>query len=327
MYDADSRLVLCNRRYLEIMNLPADFAVPGRMLQDMIDRRRETGAFSGEPEQASAEIVAAMAAAKTVSHVVETGEGRSVRVVNQPISGGGWVATFDDITDQRRVERERDRNQTFLNTVINNVPATIFVQDAHDSRYLLINEAGERYLGIPREQMIGKTARELFSGSFADLIEDEPTGVAWHSPAETDYLLSLMSPVNRAKVASAKLPGKRMVGSVYRRTRPDANGVKRQRAEVRFDDLAGCLRTPAGGSSRQSILVIDGERVRSRLLSPLEAARLMGLDDSYRLPARYNDAYHVCGDGVCAPVVRYIAETILEPILAANHAKVLTAAE
>jgi DNA (cytosine-5)-methyltransferase 1 len=162
---------------------------------------------------------------------------------------------------------------------------------------------------------------------FADLIEDEPSGVAWHLPAETDYLLSLMSPVNRAKVASAKLSGERTVGSVYRRTRPDANGARRQRAEVRFDDLAGCLRTPAGGSSRQSILVIDGERVRSRLLSAREAARLMGLDDSYHLPARYNDAYHVCGDGVCAPVVRYIAETILEPILAANPMQVLAAAE
>jgi DNA (cytosine-5)-methyltransferase 1 len=160
---------------------------------------------------------------------------------------------------------------------------------------------------------------------FADLIEEEPSGVAWHSPAETDYLLSLMSPVNRAKVASAKLSAKRTVGSVYRRMRPDTNGAKRQRAEVRFDDLAGCLRTPAGGSSRQSILVIDGERVRSRLLSPREAARLMGLDDSYRLPERYNDAYHVCGDGVCVPVVRHIAETILEPILTANHAKVLAA--
>ena len=162
---------------------------------------------------------------------------------------------------------------------------------------------------------------------FADLIEDEPSGVAWHLPAETDYLLSLMSPVNGAKVASAKLSGERTVGSVYRRTRPDANGARRQRAEVRFDDLAGCLRTPAGGSSRQSILVIDGERVRSRLLSAREAARLMGLDDSYHLPARYNDAYHVCGDGVCAPVVRYIAETILEPILAANPMQVLAAAE
>ena len=162
---------------------------------------------------------------------------------------------------------------------------------------------------------------------FADLIEDEPTGVAWHSPGETDYLLGLMSPVNRAKVASAKLSAKRMVGSVYRRTRLDADGLKRQRAEVRFDDLAGCLRTPAGGSSRQSILVVDGECVRSRLLSPREAARLMGLDDGYSLPARYNEAYHVCGDGVCAPVVRYIAETILEPILAADPMKVLAAAE
>jgi DNA (cytosine-5)-methyltransferase 1 len=162
---------------------------------------------------------------------------------------------------------------------------------------------------------------------FADLIEEEPTGVDWHSPAETDYLLSLMSPVNRAKVAAAKLSAKRTVGSVYRRMRPDTNGAKRQRAEVRFDDLAGCLRTPAGGSSRQSILVINGESVRSRLLSPREAARLMGLDDSYLLPERYNDAYHVCGDGVCVPVVRHIAETILEPILAANNTNVLAAAE
>jgi DNA (cytosine-5)-methyltransferase 1 len=168
-------------------------------------------------------------------------------------------------------------------------------------------------------------APRLRKTRFADLIEGEPTGVAWHSPAEMDYLLSLMSPVNRAKVASAKLSAKRIVGSIYRRTRPDANGAKRQRAEVRFDDLAGCLRTPAGGSSWQFILVIDGERVRSRLLSAREAARLMGLDDSYRLPERYNDAYHVCGDGVCVPVVRHIAETILEPILTANHAKVLAA--
>jgi PAS domain S-box-containing protein len=172
MYDADSRLVLCNRRYLEVMNLPAEFAVPGRVLEDMVARRRKTGAVSGEPEDVCADIVAGMAAGTTVSHVVETADGRLVSVVNQPISGGGWVATFDDITDQRRVERERDRNQTFLNTVINNVPATIFVQDARDGRYLLINRAGEKYLGISREQMIGKTTRDLFSGSFADLIDE-----------------------------------------------------------------------------------------------------------------------------------------------------------
>ncbi len=163
--------------------------------------------------------------------------------------------------------------------------------------------------------------------AFADMIEDKPTGVDWHTAIETNYLLGMMSDVNRAKVAAAKKAGRRMVGGVYRRTRPDENGVKVQRAEVRFDDVAGCLRTPAGGSSRQSILVVDGNKVRSRLLSPREAARLMGLADDYVLPARYNDAYHVCGDGVCVPVVRHIAQHVLEPILAENRVEALAAAE
>ena len=151
--------------------------------------------------------------------------------------------------------------------------------------------------------------------TFAELIEDSPTGVDWHTPSHTRYLLDLMSPVNRKKVADATKAGRRMVGGLYRRTRPDKYGVSRQRAEVRFDEVAGCLRTPVGGSSRQTILVVEGKSVRSRLLSPREAARLMGLHDSYVLPERYNDAYHVCGDGVCVPVVRHIAEHILEPLL------------
>jgi DNA (cytosine-5)-methyltransferase 1 len=162
---------------------------------------------------------------------------------------------------------------------------------------------------------------------FADLVEENPTGVRWHTEEETRYLTSLMSDVNLRKIDAAKKLGRRMVGAVYRRTRPDENGGKRQRAEVRFDEIAGCLRTPAGGSSRQTILVVDGERVRSRLLSAREAARLMGLDDSYMLPERYNDAYHVCGDGVAVPVVRHIAEHILRPILEANPAEMLLAAE
>lgn len=160
---------------------------------------------------------------------------------------------------------------------------------------------------------------------FADLIEDQPTGVRWHTPAETAYILGMMSAINAAKVAAAKKANRRMVGGVYRRTRPDSNGLKRQRAEVRFDDVAGCLRTPSGGSSRQTILVIDGNSVRSRLLSSREAARLMGLPDEYRLPRRYNDAYHVAGDGVCVPVVRYLKDSLLQPLIAENTRALIAA--
>lgn len=91
-----------------------------------------------------------------------------------------------------------------------------------------------------------------------------------------------------------------------------------QRADVRFDGIAGCLRTPSGGSSRQTIIVVEDPRIRTRLLSPREAVRLMGLDDAYKLPSRYNDAYHVAGDGVVVPVVAHITRSLLEPILAAN---------
>lgn len=154
--------------------------------------------------------------------------------------------------------------------------------------------------------------------SLDEVIEDEPTGVEWNPAARTRRLLELMGPVHHAKVAEAKRAGGRVVGCLYRRMRTDADGARVQRAEVRFDGVAGCLRTPAGGSSRQTILVVEGSRVRSRLLSPREAARLMGLPDGYELPARYNDAYRLAGDGVVVPVVRFLAEHLFEPLLGRN---------
>ncbi len=82
------------------------------------------------------------------------------------------------------------------------------------------------------------------SSKFADLIEDDPKGVSWNTAAETKRLLSLMSPLNRRKVEAAKNATQRMVGGIYKRTRRDESGKRAQRAEIRFDDIAGCLRTP-----------------------------------------------------------------------------------
>jgi len=113
--------------------------------------------------------------------------------------------------------------------------------------------------------------------TFAALIEENPTSVEWHTPTETHLLLAMMSDVNKAKLEAAKSAKRRTVGAIYKRTRFDEAARKVQRAEIRLDDVAGCVRTPAGGSSRQTIMVIEGNKVRSRLLSPRVAARLMGL--------------------------------------------------
>ena len=142
-----------------------------------------------------------------------------------------------------------------------------------------------------------------------DLIEERPAGVAWHTAEQTERNLDLMSPINRAKVDDVRSLLGRHVGFLYKRTR---NG--QQRAEVRFDGVSGCLRTATGGSSRQTVVVVDGGDVRTRLLSPREAARLMGLDDDFALPPAYNDAYHAMGDGVVVDVVRWLGSQLLLPI-------------
>jgi DNA (cytosine-5)-methyltransferase 1 len=146
-----------------------------------------------------------------------------------------------------------------------------------------------------------------------DLIDFERATVNWHTPEETAKMLAMMSPANCVKVENAKAYRKRIVGTVYKRVRTEG-GRKFQRAEVRFDQISGCLRTPAGGSSRQTILVVEGGSVRSRLMTPREASRLMGLPESYRLPENFNDGYHLAGDGVVVPVVRYLAQHLLNPL-------------
>lgn len=139
----------------------------------------------------------------------------------------------------------------------------------------------------------------------------EPDEAApWRSAAQTAALLELMGERHAARVATLRAQGGRAVGAVFRRTRA---GV--QRAEARFDGVAGCLRTPRGGSSRQMLLVIDGGAVKSRLLTAREGARLMGLSDDYRLPRSESAGLHVVGDGVAAPVVAYLARHLIEPLV------------
>jgi DNA (cytosine-5)-methyltransferase 1 len=156
-------------------------------------------------------------------------------------------------------------------------------------------------------------------GELAEVIEPDPTGVEWHTNEETKRLLRMMSRANLRKVGLAGRIGRPVIGTVYRRTRPSAAGRKVQRAEVRFDQISGCLRTPVGGSSRQTVIIVNKERVQTRLLSPREAARLMGVPDNYPLPCNYNDAYHLFGDGVAVPVVSWLENHLLWPLAVASR--------
>jgi DNA (cytosine-5)-methyltransferase 1 len=135
----------------------------------------------------------------------------------------------------------------------------------------------------------------------------------WWTTAKLDRLIESMAPLHRLRLEQALARPGRTVAAAYRRTRAGS-----PRTEARFDGLAGCLRTPAGGSSRQIVLVVENGRVRARWLLPREAARLMGLPDSYILPEGSTAALKLLGDGVAVPVVRWLAEHLLEPLAASS---------
>ena len=123
-----------------------------------------------------------------------------------------------------------------------------------------------------------------------------------------ERLLAMVPDRHREKMTTAFKHG-RVVFPGYKRIR---NG--KQVLELRFDGIAGCLRTPEGGSSRQFLVIKENGSYRTRLLTVSEAAALMGAPENYKLPGTYNDGYRAMGDAVAVPVSRYLAESLLAPL-------------
>ena len=121
-------------------------------------------------------------------------------------------------------------------------------------------------------------------------------------PKDSARKLSMIPSSHRERLSHEGIT----VAPGYKRTRKG-----RQVLELRFDDIAGCLRTAQGGSSRQVIVLKRGKRIDTRLLTVREAARLMGAPESYKLPGSYNDGYTAMGDAVAVPVARYLAKHLL----------------
>jgi DNA (cytosine-5)-methyltransferase 1 len=151
--------------------------------------------------------------------------------------------------------------------------------------------------------------------SLPDILENlPPTSQYWWNQQRADYLLSQMSEKHRA-IAEKMIRGRETsYGTVFRRVR---NG--RSMAELRTDGIAGCLRTPRGGSGRQILFKAGKGKYSVRLLTPRECARLMGADD-FTITGRLNQALFGFGDAVCVPVIQWIAENSLTPVWKESYA-------
>ncbi|MDP3691584.1 EAL domain-containing protein [Bradyrhizobium sp.] len=167
LYDASARIILCNRRYIDMYGLSTDIVRPGCHFRDLIQHRQDTGSYDGDVDEFCSAIMRNVAQGK-VTHMTMDSGGRSYQIVNKPLAQGGWVATIEDITERRNLEQERDRNYAFLRQIIDHIPTQITVKDLRDGRYVLANRVAETQFGMPRDEIVGKTAFDLFPGEVAD---------------------------------------------------------------------------------------------------------------------------------------------------------------
>ena len=151
--------------------------------------------------------------------------------------------------------------------------------------------------------------------SLDDILEDLPdSDPQWWPGERVDYLYNQMSDRHREIADGWMARDEWSYGTVFRRVRMQSDGVKRSMAELRCDGLAGCLRTPKGGSARQILFKAGRGRYAARLVTPRECARLMGAGD-FQISAPATQALFGFGDAVCVPAISWIARNYLNPLL------------
>jgi DNA (cytosine-5)-methyltransferase 1 len=147
--------------------------------------------------------------------------------------------------------------------------------------------------------------------TLVDILEDVPhDSPVWWSRERADYLRNQMSERHGVAADEMTQAEEYRYGTVFRRVR---NG--RSMGELRTDGIAGCLRTPRGGSGRQILFKAGKGNYFARLLTPRECARLQGVPDTYKIETSFNQALFGFGDAVCVPVIEWIAENYLNPVV------------
>ena len=106
LFDSDSRLVICNQRYIEMYRLSQEFAKPGCTLGELIDRRILAGTFSGDSEDYIAGLMEGIADGRTLYNTTKLDDGRVISIMSKPIADGGWLAMHEDITERQRADEQ-----------------------------------------------------------------------------------------------------------------------------------------------------------------------------------------------------------------------------
>ena len=170
MLDGKAEVLALNDQYRNLYGLPAKIKA-GSTLEEILQHRADSGLFEGDIKQYLAAILDRIAKRQPTSYEIALTDGRIIKIYERPMDGGGWVSVQEDVTAQRKDQKILERTEEFLAAIVENVPEGILVKDARNLRYLFVNKAAEKMIGMSRGEIMGKTPRELFPVQAAELIE------------------------------------------------------------------------------------------------------------------------------------------------------------
>ncbi|MBS0529168.1 MAG: EAL domain-containing protein [Proteobacteria bacterium] len=157
MTDSRKRVIFCNDRYLEIYGLVRSDIRPGMTGPELLDLRRAKGMLDVSNEDY---YRSALTAEGLVS---ELQDGRWIAIRQWKLPNGGSVGTHEDCSEQRRLAKQLATTKTFLESVIDTVPVCIAAKNIEDGRYILTNQAFEKFAGLSREHIVGKRADDIYA--------------------------------------------------------------------------------------------------------------------------------------------------------------------
>jgi DNA (cytosine-5)-methyltransferase 1 len=243
----------------------------------------------------------ALVVAENVVGLISAGQGRHYRELHKALVKRGYKVGAVVIDAAHWIPQSRKR--VFIIAVDSELPSGEFETDVPNWCHppaLVRAAAGLKnwvWWNLPKPEDRKKTLDDLIDFS-----------APYYESDRQERILSLIPEKHREKMMVAASEGRKVFPG-YKRIR---NG--KQVLELRFDGVAGCLRTPEGGSSRQFLVIKQIGSIKTRLLTVNEAAALMGAPNRYKLPGTYNDGYKAMGDAVAVPVTRYLAKNLLAPL-------------
>jgi diguanylate cyclase (GGDEF)-like protein len=151
MFDSSARLIVCNRRYLEMYGLSPDIVKPGCTLSELLNYRVAAGAFfADDPERYMSELVTAAQQGTSISKITTLHDGRIISVINQPVAGGGWVATHEDVTNKVKADEAKKEQQRQRDAALSNMSQGLAMFDA-SARLVVCNQRFLKMYGLPSE--------------------------------------------------------------------------------------------------------------------------------------------------------------------------------